>query len=83
MNYLEMPIRFGMDRKSTDRRDRMSNYRAYLFGRNGHITRRVDLDCNDDEAAKRRAKALVGAHDIELWDGARKVAEFRTPEPSH
>ena len=57
--------------------DRMRNYRAYLFGRNGHIKQRIDLNCADDEAAKMRAKALVGGHDVELWDGARKIAEFR------
>jgi hypothetical protein len=59
----------------------MHNYKAYLLGRTGQIMRRVDLDCHDDEAAKTRANALVDGHDVELWDGARKVAEFRSPEP--
>jgi len=59
--------------------DRMHNYRAYVLGRTGQTMRRVDLDCNDDEAAKERASALVDGHDIELWDGARKVAEFKAP----
>jgi uncharacterized membrane-anchored protein len=54
------------------------NYRAYLIGSDGRIVLRVDLNCDDDEAAKRQAKALVDAHDIELWDGARKIAEFKT-----
>jgi hypothetical protein len=34
--------------------------------------------CDDDEAAKERAKLLVDGHDVELWDGARKIAEFKT-----
>jgi hypothetical protein len=25
-----------------------------------------------------RAKLLVDGHDVELWDGARKIAEFKT-----
>ena len=74
MKYLKLPI--DSDNLPIGE-DRMSNYRAYLLGRDGHIARRVDLDCGDDEAAKRGANALVGAYDIELWDGARKVAEFR------
>ena len=61
----------------------MHNYRAYLMGRDGHITSRVDLDCNDDEAAKKRAAALVDAHDVELWDGARKIAEFKILRSNH
>jgi hypothetical protein len=27
-------------------------YRAYLIGWDGHIIHRVDLDCEDDKAAK-------------------------------
>jgi hypothetical protein len=34
------------------------NYRAYLVSTDGHIVFRVDLDCNDDETAKGKAKAL-------------------------
>ena len=34
------------------------------------------VDCEDDEAAKERAKLLVDGHDVKLWDGARKIAEL-------
>jgi hypothetical protein len=27
---------------------------------------------------KERAKLLIDGHDVELWDGARKIAEFKT-----
>ena len=54
----------------------MHAYRAYLIGRDGHIIRRVDLECDDDSAATERAKQLIDFHDVELWDGARKVATF-------
>lgn len=58
------------------------NDRAYLIGSDGSIVLRVDLKCDDEEAAKWQAKALVDGHDTELWDGARKIAEFKTSEPN-
>jgi hypothetical protein len=48
-----------------------------MIGWDGHIVYRVDIECDDDEAAKERAKLPVDGHDAVLWDGARKIAEFR------
>jgi len=48
----------------------MLEYRAYLIGRDGHILNRVDMLCDDDEAAKERSQLLVKSHTIELWQGA-------------
>ena len=56
-------------------------YRAYLIGRDGHIIQRVDIECDDEETAKVRAKSLVDGHDVELWDGAQLLAEFKTSNP--
>jgi hypothetical protein len=53
-----------------------NEYRAYIVGPDGHIQRRIDLLCADDDAAKERAKALVDGHAIELWQESRKVAQF-------
>ena len=53
-----------------------NEYRAYIVGPDGHIQRRNDLLCADDDAAKERAKALVDGHAIELWQESRKVAQF-------
>ena len=53
-------------------------YRAYLIGSDGLIIHRVDLECEDDEAAIERAKLLVDSFDVELWDGKRKIAVFKT-----
>ena len=53
-------------------------YRVYLIGADGVIISRVDLGCEDDETAKARAELLVDGHDLELWDGGRKIAEFKT-----
>jgi hypothetical protein len=56
----------------------MHAYRAYLIGPDGHIVGRIELQCDDDEAAKRRAEQLVDGHNVELWDGATKIAEFKS-----
>jgi hypothetical protein len=50
----------------------MSDYRAFLIGLDGHIFSAVVLDEPDDAAAI----ALVGGHDVELWQGTRKIAKF-------
>ncbi len=54
----------------------MQEYRAYLIGPDGHIQRRVDLICEHEEAAKNSARQLVDGHDVELWQGARKLVRF-------
>lgn len=55
-------------------------YRAYLIDPDGHIVSRVDLKCDDDDSAKDRAKSLVDGHDVELWDGSRKIVTFSHKE---
>ena len=56
----------------------MHTYRAYLLGWDGHIVNRVEItDCDDDAAGKERAMRLVDGHDVELWDGVRRVATFK------
>jgi hypothetical protein len=54
----------------------MVEYRAYLIGQNGHIVHRVDMLCDDDEAAKVRAQLLIDVQPVELWQGPRLVARF-------
>ena len=51
-------------------------YRAYLIDRDGHIVHRVDMLCDDDEAATVRAQLLVDIHTVELWHGARLVTRL-------
>jgi hypothetical protein len=57
------------------------SYRAFLLGTGGHISYAVELDCQDDAAARAEAELLVDDHDVELWDGPRKIAEFKEPAP--
>ncbi|MBR0970907.1 MULTISPECIES: hypothetical protein [Bradyrhizobium] len=54
----------------------MSNYKAYLISPDGHHIKAVDLDCVDDDAAKRRAEQLTDFSQVELWEHARRVAKF-------
>ena len=56
----------------------MEEYRIYLMDPDGHIVRRVDLLCPNDEAAKERATALVDGHYVELWQRDRRIAAFET-----
>lgn len=55
----------------------MAEYRAYILTPDGHITRAVDIFCEDDETAKERAKQLVNGHDVELWQFGRKVETLK------
>jgi hypothetical protein len=55
----------------------MAEYRVYVIGADGHFIRAVELVCPDDDAAKERAKQLVDGHDVELWQGERKVTAFK------
>ncbi len=59
---------------------KVNEYRAYIIGPDGHVLRRVDLFCADDDAAKERARALVDGHDIELWQLDRRITEFKHDE---
>ena len=55
-------------------------YKAYAIGPDGSIALRIDLVCEDDDSAKERARQLVDAHPIELWQGKRFLGRF---DPSH
>jgi hypothetical protein len=54
----------------------MEEYKAYLIGPGGRITSRVDLICEDEETARERAQELAQDRVVELWQGARKIAEY-------
>jgi hypothetical protein len=54
----------------------MADYRAYVLGEDGHFVRSVELVCPDDDTAKEYARNLVDGHDVELWQGERKIETF-------
>ena len=45
----------------------MRDYRVYVIGDDGHIQRRFEFHCSDDEEAKEHAKQYVDGHEVELW----------------
>lgn len=58
----------------------MIGYRTYLIGADGHIQQRIDLLCENDEAAKEQAEQLVDGHDVELWHLNRRICAFKAKE---
>jgi hypothetical protein len=54
----------------------MSPYRAYLIEPHGHYIKAVDLDCVDDDAAKKRAEQMAHGTNVEMWEHARRIARF-------
>jgi hypothetical protein len=54
----------------------MQGYRAFIIGPDGHVTDRVDLPGLTEEEAKKRAKQLVDANAVELWQASRKIVRY-------
>jgi hypothetical protein len=55
----------------------MSQYRAYIVGIDGQVIRAIELVCSNDDSAKEYAKQLVDDHDVELWQGDRRITSFK------
>lgn len=55
----------------------MSEYHLYLINRNGHIDRPAKVfNLQYDEEAIQEASALLDGHDVEVWQGTRRVAHL-------
>src|SRR5579871_4055389 len=52
----------------------MVEYQVYILADGDRIKRREDIVCEDDEAAKKRARQMVDGHAVELWQATRKIA---------
>jgi len=48
----------------------------------GHVAGWIDLNCLDDEDAKREAEMLVDTCGLELWEDDRMIAVFGKKKPS-
>jgi hypothetical protein len=48
----------------------------YIIAADGQFLRAIELLCPDDESAKEYARQLVDGHDIELWQGDRRIERF-------
>jgi hypothetical protein len=55
----------------------MQEYCAYIIGPDGHFLSRIDLHCADEGEAKECAVRLVDGQNVELWQGDRRIAEFK------
>jgi hypothetical protein len=58
----------------------MPEYQLYFLDAKGHVYRRQDLVCANDNEAIAIAKALRHPHGMELWCGVRTVRKFEAPE---
>ena len=54
----------------------MEEYKAYLLGPDGRVASRVDLVCENEEAAREHAQKLAQDCVVELWQGATRIAGF-------
>ena len=54
----------------------MAEYRMYIIAADGQFIKAIDIFCPDDEKAKEYTKQLVDGHDIELWQGDRRIERF-------
>ena len=57
-------------------------YRLYFIDRNGHIQQAAEFECANDAEAELFAQDQRDTRSMELWSGARRVAEYpaRPPE---
>ena len=53
-----------------------TEYQVYTMGTDGNALKEIEIDRPNDRAAVQYAKQFVDGHDIELWQGDRKVVEF-------
>jgi hypothetical protein len=56
----------------------MPEYRLYELTRDNHITDVPEtITCESDEAAILKAQEMVDGHDIELWEGRRRLCRIK------
>jgi hypothetical protein len=55
----------------------MKEYRAYVVGTDGHYNGRIEFLYKVDDAAKRRARALVDGYAVVLWQETSLIAECK------
>jgi hypothetical protein len=59
----------------------MEEYRAFVFGPDGHIVRGLEFRCSGEKEAQRLAKSAVDGHAVELWQTDRFIERFEPEEP--
>ena len=60
----------------------MTEYRIYVVDKNNHILGPADVvDAVDDDAAMKKAAALLDGHAIEIWQLSRFVVRLEPGKP--
>lgn len=54
----------------------MTDYRAYIVGKDGRFRRVEVLRSETDEEAIEKARRFVGRHAVELWHSSRRISGF-------
>ncbi|MCP3468766.1 hypothetical protein NLM33_00340 [Bradyrhizobium sp. CCGUVB1N3] len=54
----------------------MKHYRAFQIDPDGHVFGCINLVCDGEEDAKRKAQTLVSFYRIELWRLDQRIAKF-------
>jgi hypothetical protein len=57
------------------------NTGAYVIGSDGHIIRRMDILCGDEDEARQKAKQPVNGHAVGLWQTDRLIERFEAARP--
>jgi hypothetical protein len=60
---------------------KVTDYRAYVVGHDGHFVSYRAFVCDDDSDAIIWAKQLVDGHDVELWSGERFITKIESKPP--
>lgn len=55
------------------------SYRLYFLDSRRHIIGVEELSCADDDAAQRHASQVTHGGALELWSGAKLIAQYRPP----
>jgi hypothetical protein len=58
----------------------MAQYRVYLLNNADRIFDRVPVECDSDDGAVARAVAIARECAVEIWAGARQVAQLPAQE---
>ena len=60
---------------------KVTEYRAYIVGNDGHFQKSNGFVSVDDAAAIEHAKQFVDGHDVELWSAERFVTKLDRHKP--
>lgn len=61
---------------TTSFQDAEPKYRATLVGAQGIVVSTIRIAASDDVEARKKAKALVDGHAVDLWEGLRFIDHF-------